>query len=164
MRDLIRSKYLLGVLGGTIFLAVTVNLYELVCTLGFPLVYTSRLVAEHLPTVEYFLYILLYNIVYVIPLLVIVLVFAFTLGAMKLSEWRGRQLKLFSGGMLLSMGIVLIGNYMILENLFTPIVLMIANIFATLLISFIWKKYKLKPEGKDMKKRAHNHRNHCNSF
>jgi thiol-disulfide isomerase/thioredoxin len=148
MRDLIRSKYLLGILGGTIFLAVTVNLYELVCTLGFPLVYTSRLVAEHLPTAEYFLYILMYNIIYIIPLLVIVLVFAFTLGAMKLSEWRGRQLKLFSGGMLLSMGIVLIGNYMLLENLLTPIVLMIANIVATLLISFIWKKYKLKPEGK----------------
>ena len=148
MRDLIRSNYLIGILGGTIFLAVTVNLYELVCTLGFPLVYTSRLVAEHLPTVEYFLYVLIYNIIYIIPLLVIVLVFAFTLGTMKLSEWRGRQLKLFSGGMLLSMGIVLIGNYMLLENLLTPIVLMTANIAATLLISFIWKKYKLKPEGK----------------
>ena len=148
MRDLIRSKYLLGVLGGTIFLAITVNLYELVCTLGFPLVYTSRLTAEHLPTVTYYMYILFYNIVYVIPLIVIVLVFAFTLGAMKLSEWRGRQLKLFSGGMLLSMGMVLIGNYMILENFFTPIALMIGNIFATLLISFIWKKYKREPEGK----------------
>ena len=148
MRDLIRSNYLIGILGGTIFLAVTVNLYELVCTLGFPLVYTSRLVAEHLPTVEYFLYVLIYNIIYIIPLLVIVLVFAFTLGTMKLSEWRGRQLKLFSGGMLLSMGIVLIGNYMLLENILTPIVLMTANIAATLLISFIWKKYKLKPEGK----------------
>jgi thiol-disulfide isomerase/thioredoxin len=148
MRDLIRSKYLLGVLGGTIFLAITVNLYELVCTLGFPLVYTSRLTAEHLPTVTYYMYILFYNIVYVIPLIVIVLVFAFTLGAMKLSEWRGRQLKLFSGGMLLSMGIVLIANYMILESFFTPIALMIGNIFATLLISFIWKKYKIEPDGK----------------
>ncbi len=148
MRDLIRSKYLLGILGGTIFLAVTVNLYELVCTLGFPLIYTSRLVSEHLPTVEYLLYVLFYNIVYIIPLLFIVLVFAFTLGTMKLSEWRGRQLKLFSGGMLLSMGIILIGNYMLLENLLTPIVLMTANIAATLLISFIWKKYKLQPEGK----------------
>jgi len=147
MRGLIHSKYLLGVLGGTIFLAVTVNLYELVCTLGFPLVYTSRLTAEQLPTVEYYMYILFYNIIYVIPLIVIVLVFAFTLGAKKLTEWRGRQLKLFSGCMLFSMGLILIINYMILENFFTPIVLMLACIFATLLISFIWKKYKKEPEG-----------------
>jgi thiol-disulfide isomerase/thioredoxin len=147
MRGLIHSKYLLGVLGGTIFLAVTVNLYELVCSLGFPLVYTSRLTDAHLPTVTYYTYILFYNIVYVIPLIVIVLVFAFTLGARKLSEWRGRQLKLFSGGMLLSMGLILLINYMLLENFFTPIILFIGNIVATLLISFIWKKYKKEPEG-----------------
>jgi thiol-disulfide isomerase/thioredoxin len=146
MRDLIHNAYLPGVLGGTIFLAVTVNLYELLCSLGFPLVYTTRLTAEHLPTIDYYIYILLYNIIYVIPLIVLVLVFAFTLGKMKLSEWRGRQLKLFSGGMLFSMGLILIINYMILENFFTPIALMLGNIVATLLISFIWKKYKKEPE------------------
>ena len=148
MRDLIHNTYLPGVLGGTIFLAVTVNLYELLCSLGFPLVYATRLAAEHLPAIDYYLYILLYNIIYVIPLIILVLVFALTLGTMKLSEWRGRQLKLFSGGMLFSMGIILIINYMILEKFFTPIAIMIGNIFATLLISFIWKKYKKEPEGK----------------
>jgi hypothetical protein len=148
MRDLIHNTYLPGVLGGTIFLAVTVNLYELLCSLGFPLVYATRLAAEHLPAIDYYLYILLYNIIYVIPLIILVLVFALTLGTMKLSEWRGRQLKLFSGGMLFSMGIILIINYMILEKFFTPIAIMIGNIFATLLISFIWKKYKKEPERK----------------
>ena len=148
MRDLIHNTYLPGVLGGTIFLAVTVNLYELLCSLGFPLVYATRLAAEHLPAIDYYMYILLYNIIYVIPLIILVLVFALTLGTMKLSEWRGRQLKLFSGGMLFSMGIILIINYMILEKFFTPIAIMIGNIFATLLISFIWKKYKKEPEGK----------------
>lgn len=146
MRDLIHSKYLLGFLGGTIFLAATVNLYELICTLGFPMIYTSRLAVEHLPIVGYSLYILLYNVIYVIPLIIIVLVFAFTLGTMKLSEWRIRQLKLFSGCMLLSMGFLLIGDYKILENFFTPIMLMITSIVATLLISFIWKKYQKKTE------------------
>jgi cytochrome c biogenesis protein CcdA len=156
MRDLIHNAYLPGVLGGTIFLAVTVNLYELLCSLGFPLVYVTRLAAEHLSAINYYMYILLYNIIYVIPLIVVVLVFAFTLGTMKLSEWRGRQLKLFSGGMLFSMGLILIINYMILENFFTPIVLMIGNIFATLLISFIWKRYKKEPEEKLVEKRSSN--------
>jgi thiol-disulfide isomerase/thioredoxin len=156
MRDLIHNAYLPGVLGGTIFLAITVNLYELLCSLGFPLVYATRLAAEHLPAFDYYMYILFYNIIYVIPLIVVVLVFAFTLGTKKLSEWRGRQLKLFSGGMLFSMGLILIINYMILENFFTPIALMIGNIFATLLISFIWKKYKKEPEGKSDEEKPSN--------
>jgi thiol-disulfide isomerase/thioredoxin len=156
MRDLIHTAYLPGVLGGTIFLAVTVNIYELLCSLGFPLVYVTRLAAEHLPAINYYIYLFFYNIIYVIPLIVIVLVFAFTLGTRKLSEWRGRQLKLFSGGMLFSMGLILIINYMILENFFTPIVLFIGNIFATLLISFIWKKYKKEPEGKSDEEKPSN--------
>jgi hypothetical protein len=156
MRDLIHTAYLPGVLGGTIFLAVTVNIYELLCSLGFPLVYVTRLAAEHLPAINYYIYLFFYNIIYVIPLIVIVLVFAFTLGTRKLSEWRGRQLKLFSGGMLFSMGLILIINYMILENFFTPIVLFIGNIFTTLLISFIWKKYKKEPGGKSDEEKPSN--------
>lgn len=156
MRDLVHTAYLPGVLGGTIFLAITVNLYELLCSLGFPLVYVTRLAAEHLPTIDYYIYLFVYNVIYVIPLIVIVLVFSFTFGKMRLSEWRGRQLKLFSGGMLFSMGLILIINYMILEKFFTPIVLFIGNIFATLLISFIWKRYKkesvrISPEGQQSK-------------
>jgi 5-methylthioribose kinase len=45
---------------------------------------------------------------------------------------------------------------MILENFFTPIALMIGNIFATLLISFIWKKYKKEPEGKSDEEKPSN--------
>ena len=50
----------------------------------------------------------LYNVVYVIPLLVITLIFTYTLGARKLSESEGRLLKLLSGIMMLGLGLVLL--------------------------------------------------------
>ena len=48
-----------------------------------------------------------YNVVYVIPLLLIVSIFAWTMGAKKLSEKEGRRLKLLSGLMMLGLGIML---------------------------------------------------------
>jgi len=146
IRKLVKSPSLLAMLGGTIFLAVSVNFYELLCTLGFPLIYTTRLAEAQLPLLEYYLYIFFYNVVYVIPLIIILLLFSLTLGTMKLSEWQVQRLKLFSGIMIFSFGLLFIIDYMVLENVLTAIVLPIVSIILTVCISFIWKKYKKKPE------------------
>lgn len=92
---------------GTLLLALAANSYELLCTAGFPMLYTRILTLHHLEPAGYYLYLLLYNVVYVIPLLLIVVLFALTLGAHKLSERRGRLLKLLSGVMMLELGAVL---------------------------------------------------------
>ncbi len=139
-RSLVRASYLPAILGGAIFLAVTVNFYELLCTLGFPLVYTTQLAAYHLPTTTHYLYLILYNIVYVIPLIAILLAFTFTLGRAKLSEWRARQLKLLSGIMILSFGILFVADFMVLQNVWAPIGLLIISVATTLVLSYIWKK------------------------
>ena len=49
-----------------------------------------------------------YNLIYVLPLLAIVLLFTFTLGARKLSERQGRVLKLLSGTMMVGLGLVML--------------------------------------------------------
>ncbi len=144
IRALVKSPSLFFMLGGTVVLAVTVNFYELLCTLGFPLVYTSRLTEAQLPLFDYYLYLFFYNVVYVIPLIIILLVFTFTLGRTKLSEWQGQQLKLVSGLMILSFGVCFLVDYTILENVFTPIVLLGLSVLLTLLISFLWKR-RTKP-------------------
>jgi thiol-disulfide isomerase/thioredoxin len=140
IRQLVKSPSLLFMLGGTVVLAVTVNFYELLCTLGFPLLYTSRLTELHLPLFDYYLYLFFYNVVYVIPLIVILLLFTFTLGRTKLSEWQGQQLKLVSGLMIFSFGLCFLFDYSLLEDVRTPIALLGASILLTLLISFFWKK------------------------
>lgn len=97
-----------AMLAATGLLAVAVNFYELLCTAGFPMVYTRLLTLQALGPGTHYLYLALYNGVYVIPLAVIVGVFAFTLGARKLSEREGRLLKLLSGLMMLQLGMLLV--------------------------------------------------------
>ena len=148
MRNLVKTPKITTAIIGTIILAATVNFYELLCSLGLPLVYVNRLTSYNLPASEYYMYILLYNIIYVIPLIVILSIFIFTLGSRKLSEWHGRVLKLFSGIMLGSFGAIFLINYKILENIATPILLLLFALSATILISQIWKKF-YKKDGKD---------------
>jgi len=146
MRKLVKSPSVLVMLGGTIFLAISVNFYELICTLGFPLVFTNILNTYTLSVFEYYIYLVFYNIVYVIPLIIILLVFTFTLGTTKLSEWQGRKLKLLSGIMIFSFGLFFLLDYKLLENVVTPIALLGLSFLLTIIISFVWKRYKKEPE------------------
>lgn len=139
MSNLVRTPQLTAVIVGTIVLAVTVNFYELLCTLALPFVFTQELVLRT-TTHEAYFYILFYNIVYVIPLIIIVSIFVITLGKRKLSEWHGQILKLLTGIMLSSFGITFIVNYKILENIITPIIMLVFSLIATFIISQIWKK------------------------
>ncbi len=92
---------------GAVTLAVAANTYELLCTAGFPMLYTRVLTLHALPSIEYYLYLGFYNVVYVVPLLGIATVFVVTLGSRKLQEGEGRALKLLSGLMMLALGITL---------------------------------------------------------
>ncbi len=116
MRRLLKSTSLLSIATGTAVLAIAANSYELLCTAGFPMVFTRILTLNNLSTPLYYLYLILYNVVYVIPLLIIVIVFTVTLGKRKLSEWQGRILKLASGTMMLGLGGVLFLNPALLND------------------------------------------------
>ncbi len=107
VRDLIKSANYLSLLGGTALLAIAANSYELLCTAGFPMVFTRILTLQELPIWQYYTYLVLYNVIYVIPLLIIVIIFAVTLGAHQLTERQGRCLKLISGVMMADMGLIL---------------------------------------------------------
>jgi len=108
MREVVAAGSTGPMLAGTVLLAIVANSYELLCTAGLPMVYTRTLTLAGLPTWQYYAYLAAYNVIYVIPLLVIVVVFAWTLGARKLSESEGRLLKLVSGCMMLAFGILLL--------------------------------------------------------
>jgi len=110
MRKVVRGGELPATIAGTVILAVTANFIELLCTAGFPAIYTRILTLQKLSLLEYYLYLALYNIVYVIPLLAIVLFFVYTMGKRKLTEREGRLLKLIGGGLMLILGILLISR------------------------------------------------------
>jgi hypothetical protein len=108
MRGLLGSGSLTAMLAATVSLAVVANLYELLCTAGFPMVYTRLLTLHDMRGAGYYLYLLLYNVVYVVPLLLIMIAFVVTLGQRKLQEREGKALKLMSGLMMLALGLILI--------------------------------------------------------
>ena len=108
MRELLKASNIATMMLGTAALAVAANSYELLCTAGFPMVYTRLLTLAELSIVQHYAYLALYNIIYVIPLMLIVIIFSFTLGAHKLGEQQGRYLKLLSGLMMLGLGLILL--------------------------------------------------------
>jgi len=140
MRKLMRATSLISVLAGTTILAIVANSYELLCTAGFPMVFTRILTLHRLSTATYYLYLVLYNVVYVIPLLIIVLMFTLTLGSRKLTEWQGRVLKLVSGAMMLGLGGVLLVNPALLNSVTISFAILAGALGISLIIATVTKK------------------------
>ena len=107
-RRLLAAERLPAMLAATVVLAVSANFYELLCTAGFPMVFTRLLTLQGGGAAQHYLYLALYNVIYVLPLLAIVIAFVRTMGARKLSEREGRLLKLLSGLMMLGLGALLL--------------------------------------------------------
>ena len=139
MRNLLQARSLPTLMLAASGLALFANLYEFLCTAGFPMVYTRILTLSDLSSLQYYAYLLLYNIVYVIPLLVIVLLFVITMGARKLQEGEGRGLKLLSGSMMLSLGVVLLLAPNLLQNLTATMLLLLAAVTLAAVIAYLQK-------------------------
>ena len=107
-RAILAADRLPAMITATVLLAIAANFYELICTAGFPMVYTRILTLADLSPFARYAWLAAYNLIYVVPLAAIVIVFTRTLGARKLSEREGRLLKLMSGTMMLELGALLL--------------------------------------------------------
>jgi hypothetical protein len=129
-----------GLLVGTIIVAITVNLYELLCTIGLPIVYLRILTLHELSYWVYYSYIAAYCVIYVIPLIVIVLLFAYTLGGSEFSVHNVKRLKLASGVMILFLGLALIFSPRVLIDPAIAIGLVLAAVLCALLIMLVYER------------------------
>ncbi len=91
-------------------LAVAVNFVELLCTAGFPAVYTAVLAQQGLPPLAHYAYLLLYIVGYIADDTLMVVIAVVTLGNRKLTERGGRWLKLVSGATMLALGAIMIAR------------------------------------------------------
>jgi hypothetical protein len=146
MRGLVATSSLPSIMIGTMTLALAANAYELLCTAGFPMVFTRILTLNQLSPAAHYLYLALYNVVYILPLLAIVVVFVVTLGARKLSDEEGRILKLLSGLMMLGLGLVLLISPNLLSQPLIALVLMALALIVT--AGLVWWR---RTEGKHSK-------------
>ena len=105
MRRIAGASSLPAALLGIAALAFVVNLVELGCTLGVPAMYGRVLSSRPgLGVGERLAYVALYCTFYVVPLAVIVGVFAVTLRRLVLSERAARALKGVAGTLLVAFG------------------------------------------------------------
>ena len=108
VRRVIQAENIAGALFSVIVLAVLVNMVELLCTAGFPAVYTHVLTRQQLPWWAYYGYLGLYNLAYMLDDSVLLLIAVVTLSRHKLQEREGRWLKLLSGFVMVALGVALL--------------------------------------------------------
>ncbi len=93
----------------SIILAIFASLVELPCTAGFPIIYTGILTGTFLQSsFMYYLYLLLYNLIYVLPLATIILVFGYTFKGKQIKKQTMSWIKFIGGAIMLLLGIILL--------------------------------------------------------
>ncbi len=108
MRRILQAKELTAAIVATIVLGVLVQLVELMCTSGFPALFTRILTLRELDGASYYGYLVLYDIAYMLDDLLILAVGVVTLSQRRLQEKEGRMLKLLSGVVMLGLGVYLL--------------------------------------------------------
>lgn len=108
VRGILQAENLAVAMAGIVVLAGLVNFIELLCTAGFPALYTQILTLQQLPMWEYYSYLGLYNLAYIFDDSLMVTIAVVTLSRRKLQERAGRWLKLTSGLVMAGLGAVLL--------------------------------------------------------
>ncbi len=79
LKTIIHEKHFLIALFWIILLAWAVNLIELICSAWLPVVYTQILASNHLSTLQYYLYLILYIIVFMLDDILVFVIAMITL-------------------------------------------------------------------------------------
>lgn len=108
LKQIIQQKSFLVSLVGIVLLAFIVNLVELVCSAGLPAVYTQILALNDLNLWQYYSYILLYILFFMIDDLFIFFAAMITLQMTGISTRYSRYSKLIGGVIMVIVGILLI--------------------------------------------------------
>jgi hypothetical protein len=96
-----------GMIAGVIILAFTINLVELMCTIGFPVIYLNILTQQGFPPIINYFYLVLYVLMYMLDDFVIFLIAVFTLSLFEMKKKHVKALKLFSGVVMVILALIL---------------------------------------------------------
>lgn len=107
-RAVVQAHSTLAALLAATVLALLVNTVELLCTAGLPAIYTQVLTAHDLPVGQRYVYLGLYNLVYMLDDLILLGIAVVTLRRTKLQERGGRILKLVAGIVILVLGLLML--------------------------------------------------------
>jgi thiol-disulfide isomerase/thioredoxin len=108
LKEIIATRKFWFALGGIMVLAFMVNLVELICSAGFPVVYLQILSLTPLPFWQYYLYLLLYIVIFMLDDIMIFVVAMLTLQLMGVTTRYKQFSNLIGGVLMLVIGALLI--------------------------------------------------------
>ena len=108
MKRVVKQTALPATIGGVVLLAFTINLVELMCTVGFPAIYIRVLTLHNLSTLTYYLYLAFYTLLYMFDDLILFTIAVFTLTATPMTRKKVQWMKLIGGVLMITLGILLI--------------------------------------------------------
>lgn len=108
IRKFTHEKSLFLALAGAILLAISVNVVELACSAGLPLVFTELLVLNHTSSMMKFVYTLLYILFFLLDDLVVFLIAVFTMKVTGISTKYNKFSHLLGGIIMLIIGVLLL--------------------------------------------------------
>lgn len=108
IKKIVENKYFTLAIIGTIILAISVNLIELLCSLGLPIMYTEILSVNNLTASQYIRYILLYVLFFILDDLIVFIISMITLKSTAISSKYNKYSHLIAGIIMLLIGILII--------------------------------------------------------
>ena len=108
VESLVVSPINIGIVVGTIILAIGVNLVEFFCSAGLPAIFTRILAFNNVSTLSYYMYILLYTFVFMLDDLVVFLLAIFAVNKLGFTEKYNYWATLVGGILILVLGILML--------------------------------------------------------
>ena len=108
MKGIIDSRSFLFSVLGIVVLAVSVNLVELACSLGFPLIFTETLAINEVTGISKIIYLLIYIFFYMIDDMLVFIISMITLEATGITNKYNKLCTLVSAIIMIIMGILLL--------------------------------------------------------
>ncbi len=108
IKKIIASTNIFSLILGIILLAFSVNLIELVCSAGLPAIYTHVLSLSNLNLIQYYFYLILYVLFFMIDDILIFVIAMKTLEIMGIQKKYSRYSHLIGGILMLILGLLLI--------------------------------------------------------
>ena len=108
IRSFTKEKNMLLCILGVVTLGVSVNVIELACSLGLPLIYTEILSLANITKLESITYLIIYIFFFLIDDIIVFIIAMFTLKVTGLSNKYSKLSKILGGVILILLGILLI--------------------------------------------------------
>ena len=153
------TRSMLGLIGSSAALAVGVSFVEFSCTAGFPVIWSNLVASANVSLSTYLLLLGLYMLIYLLDELAVFGAIAVTMRASRMEEKHGRLLKLASGVIMATLGVVMAVNPELMNNVSSSLLVFLFALALTLVISVTHRRLlpalgiQIGDEGKKKKSR-----------